>query len=306
MRASASAVRLAGVAAIALSAGCTGPSSPTGSTPGGSNPTNNEGPPAVFVGAGDIGLCGSPWPSRTAALLDGIDGTVFTAGDNAYDSGTADEYLRCYDPTWGRHRARTRPTPGNHEYVSFGATPYYNYFGSAAGPSGLGYYSFDLGAWHVISLNSNVDADPSSPQVQWLKDDLRVSPTTCTLAYWHHPVFSTGEHGDDPKMLHIFRVLYESHADVVVTGHDHDYERFAPQTPDGFRDMTFGIREFVVGTGGHSDLRPFRFTSANSEARNRSTWGVLKLTLRSASYDWEFIPAAGGTFRDSGTGACVK
>jgi hypothetical protein len=254
------------------------------------------------VGAGDIADCSSSGAAATAALLDVISGTVFTAGDNAYSSGSATEFANCYEPTWGRHKARTRPAPGNHEYSS-DAAPYYAYFGSNAGPAGRGYYSYDAGAWHLISLNSNVDMSAGSAQERWLRDDLAATSKRCVLAYWHHPRFSSGSHGSSTQSQAVWQTLYEFGAEVVVSGHDHNYQRFAPQTPDGAADPTRGIREFVVGTGGRSHYS-FSSPIANTEAYNTDTWGVLKLTLGPASYTWEFIPIAGGEFRDTGTGAC--
>lgn len=264
----------------------------------------------VLVGAGDIARCGSGVPAdsrpeATAKLLDTIPGTVFTAGDNAYPDGAVEDFQSCYTPTWGRHRARTRPSPGNHDYNQTDAAPYYAYFGTNAGPSGRGYYSYNLGAWHIISLNSNIAAETTSAQGVWLRADLATHRAACTLAYWHHPVFSSGDHGNDPHMQEIWQILYTFGADVVLNGHDHNYERFAPQTPDGEADPAHGIREFVVGTGGAS-LRAFRSTpEPNSEVRERRTYGVLKLTLRPNGYDWEFVPIAGQTFRDVGSAACV-
>ncbi len=257
----------------------------------------------VLVGAGDIADCGSSGAEATAALLDAIPGTVFTAGDNAYSSGTASEYANCYDPTWGRHKARTRPAPGNHEYNTSGAAPYYAYFGANAGPSGRGYYSYDLGDWHLISLNSNIDMSAGSAQERWLRGDLAATTKTCVLAYWHHPRFSSGSHGSSTESQPLWQALYDYNADVVVVGHDHNYQRFAPQTPNGVADPVRGIREFVAGTGGRSHYS-FSTPIANTEAYSTDTWGVLKLTLDAASYSWEFIPIAGGTYRDSGTGAC--
>ncbi len=257
----------------------------------------------VLVGAGDIADCGSSGAEATAALLDAIPGTVFTAGDNAYSSGTASEYANCYDPTWGRHKARTRPAPGNHEYNTSDAAPYYAYFGANAGPSGRGYYSYDLGDWHLISLNSNIDMSVGSAQELWLRADLAATTKTCVLAYWHHPRFSSGSHGSSTESQPLWQALYDYNADVVVVGHDHNYQRFAPQTPSGAPDPVRGIREFVAGTGGRSHYS-FSTPIANTEAYNTDTWGVLKLTLDAASYSWEFIPIAGGTYRDSGTGAC--
>jgi hypothetical protein len=258
---------------------------------------------AVLVGAGDIADCGDNADAGTAALLDTIPGTIFTAGDNAYSSGTAAQFARCYDPTWGRHKARTRPAPGNHDYRTADGGPYYRYFGATAGPAGRGYYSYDLGGWHIISLNSNVPMSAGSAQERWLRADLAAHPATCTLAYWHHPLFSSSDHGNTPGARPLWQALYDAGADVAIAGHDHVYERFAPQTPAGAPDPARGIREFVVGTGG-ADLYQFPTLQRNSEVRNNTTHGVLKLTLRPTGYDWEFVPAAGGTFRDSGSGTC--
>lgn len=263
---------------------------------------------AVLLGAGDIASCVSEGDEATARLLDTIDGTVFTLGDNAYPSGTPVEFAACYDPSWGRHTSRTRPAPGNHDYHTRGAFGYFDYFGDAAGKPDKGYYSYDLGLWHIIVLNSNCSkidgCGPGSPQEQWLRADLAAHATTCTLAYWHHPRFSSGTHGGDAALDAFWRALYEHHADVVLGGHDHDYERFAPQTPSGKPDPTRGIRQFVVGTGGDR-LRKFEGPAiANSEVRHSETHGVLKLTLYPTSYAWEFIPIAGGTFTDMGTGRC--
>jgi hypothetical protein len=261
----------------------------------------------VFVGAGDIASCSSSGDEATAKLLDGIPGTVYTLGDNAYDSGTATEFADCYDPSWGRHKARTKPAVGNHEYNTLGASGYYSYFGAAAGDPQKGYYSYDLGAWHIVALNSMCEnvggCGANSTMVNWLREDLGAHPSSCTLAYWHHPVFSSGaDHGNDPKMIPSWDVLYAAGADVVLSGHDHDYERFAPQTSSGAPDPARGIREFVVGTGGRSYYR-FGTIRANSEVRNSGTHGVLKLTLHASSYDWQFVPTS-GTFNDSGSASC--
>jgi len=258
----------------------------------------------VLVGAGDIAHCEERGDERTANLLRNIPGTVFTTGNNAYESGTARQFRECYEPTWGRYKARTRPVPGNHDYRTRGAAPYYRYFGANAGPAGLGYYSYDLGAWHVIALNSERPPVPGSAQQEWLSADLAADDGACTLAYWHRPVFSSGEHGSDPTMADTWKQLDEAGVDVVLTGHEHSYERFAPQSHEGVADPN-GIRQFVVGTGGR-DLRPFRTVHANSEVRNSSSHGVLKLTLHAASYDWEFVPVRGSTFRDSGSEACAE
>ncbi len=262
----------------------------------------------VLVGAGDIARCSSSGDEATAKLLDSVSGTVFTTGDNAYESGTAAEFNDCYDPSWGRHKARTKPSPGNHEYYTAGASGYFGYFGAAAGDPTKGYYSYDLGEWHVVALNSMCEnvggCGPTSPMLTWLENDLASNPKACTLAYFHHPLFSSGSvHGNHTKMRAIWDVLYSEDAEVVLNGHEHSYERFAPQRPDGTRDQERGIREFVVGTGG-GGLYPFGSVKANSQVRNASTYGVLKLTLGASSYKWKFVPEAGKTFTDSGTTAC--
>jgi hypothetical protein len=261
----------------------------------------------VLVGAGDIAGCFSPGDEATAELLKGISGTVFTTGDNAYESGAASEFSKCYDPSWGRYKARTRPSVGNHEYYTADASGYFDYFGPAAGDPKRGYYSYDLGAWHIISLNGMCEqvggCGADSPMVSWLEQDLASHPQPCTLAYWHHPLFSSGYHGSAPKMKPSWDALYAAGADVVLNGHDHDYERFAPQTPSGAADDARGIREFVVGTGGR-ELRPLRTITPHSEVHNSDTFGILKLTLHPTSYDWKFVPVAGKTFTDSGSGEC--
>jgi hypothetical protein len=263
---------------------------------------------AVLVGAGDIADCKSPAGAEaTAKLLDKISGTVMAVGDLAYPDGSKENFV-CYDRTWGRARSRTRPAPGNHEFHSSGATPYFDYFGKLAGDPKTGYYSYELGSWHVVVLNSECKdvggCEAGSPEEKWLRADLASHPVACTLAYWHKPLFSSGSaHGNDLTMKPFWDALYEANADVVVNGHDHDYERFAPQTPDGAPDPGRGIREFVVGTGGKNH-RPFSAPKPNSEVRDATAFGVLKLTLKSKSYDWQFVPEEGKTFSDSGSGAC--
>jgi hypothetical protein len=258
----------------------------------------------VFVGAGDIADCSSSGDEATAALLDGIAGTVFTLGDNAYPDGSATDFSDCYDPGWGRHKARTLPAPGNHDYNTNNASGYFGYFGASAGPSGQGYYSYDLGAWHVISLNSEIPMSAGSPQETWLRADLAASTKQCTLAYWHKPRFSSGtNHGDTPETEPLWQALYDFGAELVLSGHEHNYERFAPQTPTGTPEPVRGIREFVVGTGGKSHYDGSN-PIANSEVFNGTTWGVLQLTLEAGSYSWQFIPVPGGTFTDSGSGNC--
>jgi len=258
----------------------------------------------TFVGAGDIAKCDIIGGAvGTARLLDTIPGTVFTVGDNAYPDGSAKNFADCYEPTWGRHKARTRPAPGNHDYHTRNAQPYYDYFGENAGPPGLGYYSYDLGTWHIVSLNNVIEADKRSAQYRWLEEDLKAHPAECTLAYWHIPIFSSGAHGNDWKMREVWRLLYQHGADIVLNGHDHNYERFAPQDDNGKADPAGGIREFIIGTGGGGVYRP-KGKQPNSEVWDNSSYGVLKLTLSPGSYAWEFVPIPGMKFRDSGTGTC--
>jgi hypothetical protein len=258
--------------------------------------------PPVLVGAGDIADCLRTADSATATLLDTIPGLVFTAGDNAYPNGTLAEYTLCYDPTWGRHKNRTRPSPGNHEYHSLGVG-YYAYFGQLAGDSGVGYYSYDFAGWHIISLNSSVPMGAGSAQEQWLRADLARHPAPCTLAYWHHPRFSSGTtHGSNTSVRPLWQALYEAQAEVVVSAHEHHYERFAPQQPDGTADPTNGLREFVVGTGG-ANRYAFGTPIANSEVRNNTSYGVIKLTLNPTGYAWKYITTTGAV-ADSGSGAC--
>lgn len=292
---------------ILLMVGCaaSGPSAAVSIPPSGSAEAPGD---AVLVGAGDIGLCGSTSPRRTAELLDRISGTVFTAGDNAYPNGSAEDFQYYYGPSWGRHRARTRPAVGNHEYRTINGSGYFDYFGAAAGPPSRGYYSYDLGAWHVVVVNSNCGevggCQAGSRQETWLREDLAAHRARCTAAIWHHPLFSSGRHGGGPAVRDIWVALYDAGAEIIVNGHDHDYERFGPQDPSGAADRQRGIREFVVGTGG-AGLRSFpRGPVPNSEARDDTAHGVLKLTLHPEGYDWEFVPAAGGTFTDSGSGTC--
>jgi hypothetical protein len=281
-----------------------------GPTPGpgpGSVPPGSE-PLATLVGAGDIADCNVPGDNATAELLDKIPGTVFTTGDNAYEAGSATQYANCYGPTWGRHKARTRPAPGNHDYGTAGAAEYYRYFGAAAGDPAKGYYSYDLagGAWHAVVINSNcstVSCAAGSAQERWLRADLAASRAPCTVAYWHHPRFSSGTHGSSAALAPIWQALYDHGADLVLAGHDHTYERFAPQRPDGTPEPAFGIRSFVVGTGGRSHYA-FRTPLPNSERRDNTSFGVLRFTLRSGGYDWAFVPIAGNQFTDAGSGSC--
>ncbi|HYU90690.1 MAG TPA: PKD domain-containing protein [Gemmatimonadales bacterium] len=260
---------------------------------------------AVLVGAGDIATATTNGDSLTANLLDGITGTVFTLGDNAYEMGTAAEYTSYYAPTWGRHKPRTRPVPGNHEYSNGAAPGYFGYFGAAAGDPAKGYYSYNLGDWHIIALNGELDVTPASTEVQWLRNDLALYSGRCTLAYWHAPRFVSGVNiTSNPKYQTLWDTLYAYGADVVINGHKHSYERLAPQTPAAVRDTVYGIRSFIVGTGGTGLDGGSPPPVANSEVRDTHTWGVLKLTLNTGSYSWQFVPVAGQTFADAGSGLC--
>jgi hypothetical protein len=265
-------------------------------------------PPVTLVGAGDIAECDEGGAAATAALLAEIEGIVFTSGDNAYPDGSAEDYAECYHPTWGAERHRTRPVPGNHEYDTGSAEDYVRYFGAAAAaPLGETWFSFTAGAWLVVMLDSSCDevggCEADSAQGRWLADQLAGTDRRCTLAVWHHPLFSSGMHGNQEGVKPLWDILHAAGAEVVVNGHDHDYERFAPQDPDGAPDPENGIRQFVVGTGG-ANLRPFEELVPNSEARDASTHGVLRLTLREGGYDWAFLPVDGGTFTDTGSGTC--
>jgi hypothetical protein len=266
----------------------------------------------VLVGAGDIADCTSSntqgplaGAQQTANLIDNIAGTVFAVGDLAYTESSDGNFAKCYDPTWGRHRARTIPVTGNHEYLFPNAADYFNYWGAVAGDTTKGYYSLDLGTWHVVVLNSNCSiiggCSVGSPQEKWLNADLAAHPASCTLALWHCPLFSSTAN-TCPAMKPLFQDLYNAKAELVLSGHAHNYERFALQNPSGVSDPN-GIRQFVVGTGGASH-QGFGTIRANSEVRNGTTFGVLKLTLHPTSYDWDFVPVAGQTFTDSGSASC--
>jgi len=278
-------------------------------------PPKSDGNTFVLVGAGDIAGCEDLRGAQaTAKLLEKIPGTVFAAGDLAYEKGSAAEFQNCYGSTWGEFKDRTRPTPGNHEYGEPGAAAYFQYWGERAGPAGKGYYSFELGAWHIVALNTNCAAQglggcgPGSPQEEWLRKDLAEHPDACMLAYGHHALFSSGilkSHAVHPELKVLWQDLYAAHAALVLAGHEHSYERFGPQDPEGHADAAKGIREIVVGTGGKSH-DPLGFAMANSEVRNADTYGVLKLTLTPGHYAWKFIPEEGKSFTDSGSGECPR
>jgi hypothetical protein len=267
---------------------------------------------AVYA-AGDIAECGKLPPHDsgaaktaeviTANLAQDQAAVVLTLGDNSYPLGVPAEFTDCYHPTWGQFKTRTHPSSGNHEYYTPSANGYFNYFGAAAGPAPAFYYSFDLGKWHLLSLNSNLKGDARLAELAWIKSDLAQHNTRCTLAYWHHPLFSSGGHGNNADMREFWLALEAAHADIVLNGHDHDYERFAPQDDNGQSDEAHGIREFVVGTGGAKLTRLF-LRKANSEFADSSTHGILKLVLKDAGYEWEFLPVAGGTLTDRGAALC--
>lgn len=255
----------------------------------------------VLLVTGDIDGCNEG--EDTAELVTKIPGPVATVGDNAYPGGTAEDFARCYDPTWGKLKDRTRPVPGNHDYDVSKARPYYEYFGAAAGDPATGWYSYDLGTWHVVALNSNCDAVDCEAQTKWLESDLAAHPTPCIAAYWHHPRFTSGTSGGDSAVGDFWKVLYAHGASLVLSGHDHDYERFAPQDPSGKADRPRGIRQFVVGTGGAA-LGSIGRVAPNSEVRNNRAYGVLELTLRPHGYDWRFLATDGDDFTDSGSDTC--
>ena len=265
-------------------------------------------PAQVFVGAGDIGTCTSTDDDATAKLLDGIPGTVFTVGDNVYPDGKAEEYAKCYEPSWGRHKGRTFAAMGNHEYNTPDATPTFDYFGPRIGPRGKAYYSYDLGAWHVVVLNSNDDVVPTaagSAQHQWLKEDLAASNKRCTIAIWHHPRFystTTGEKGHSNKQKAFWDELYAAGVELVLVGHNHHYERFRKQTPSAEPDDQYGVRQFIIGTGGDGGGKPIK-SWENTEALSGAI-GVLKFTLEPDKYSWEFVPIPGETFSDEGSATC--
>ncbi len=271
---------------------------------------NNQGPDggdAFLAAAGDIAKCGFPGDSQTAALIEGLPGTVLALGDNAYDSGTAAEYANCYAPTWGAFFSRTKPIPGNHDYLTPNASGYFGYFGALAGDPAKGYYSYNLGSWHILAINSNCSqvggCKQNNPQELWVRADLAKNQAQCVLAYWHHPMYSSGQTGDNPQMAVIWQDLYNAHAEIVLSGHDHDYERFLPQDANAALDNGRGVVQFVVGTGGGNFTPIIQPIQPNSAVTVEHTYGVLQLTLHTNSYDWAFIAVDGRTL-DSGTANC--
>jgi 3',5'-cyclic AMP phosphodiesterase CpdA len=266
-------------------------------------------PAVTLVAAGDIAQCSGKPPAqsaaaRTAALVAQQDAVVLTLGDNAYEDGTPDEFANCFDPTWGAFKYRIRPAIGNHDARTPGVAGYFGYFGSAAGPAPLGYYSFDHGGWHIVVLNSEIDVSATSEQYRWLTADLAASKARCTIAVSHRPRFNSGaDYGSLPEMGPVFDALYQAGVELLLSGHEHVYERFAPQKGDGTSAATRGVRQFVVGTGGHV-LNQFGATARNSDFRFNADWGVLRLTLGANEYSWQFLSVGGGAPLDAGSGSC--
>jgi hypothetical protein len=263
----------------------------------------------VVVAAGDIADCSSKGDEATARLVEDIDGaTVLAVGDLAYQHGTAEEFAECYDPTWGQFKERTRPIPGNHDYGPKGASAYFEYFGDAAGDPQKGYYSYDLGSWHLVALNSVCQqiggCGRGSAELEWLGRDLSTnSARRCTLVYVHDPLFSARRDANSLKVTHIYEVLYAAGVDVVLSGDYHNYQRFEPQDPEGNADYERGIRQFVVGTGGKNHYA-IGSPIENLKVYNDNTYGVLKLTLKEGGYEWRFVPVEGESFTDSGRARC--
>ena len=266
----------------------------------------------VLLAAGDIAECDHQGDEATGRILaEYPNATIATLGDNAYQDGTLEEFQSCYAPSWGPFKDRTRPATGNHDEATKNAQGYWDFFGAQGGPYDRYYYSYDLGAWHIVVLNSDCwrvrGCEAGDPQAQWLQRDLEQHPNLCILAYWHRPPFSSGRYGDPKdteRVRPLWRVLFEKGADVLLTGHEHSYERFAPMNAEGERDDAGGVRLFVVGTGG-GNLRDFENNPLpTTEVRDDQTWGVLKLTLKPTGYDWNFLPVAGKTFADSGSATC--
>lgn len=295
-----------GRAYLDVLAGVTPTPTPTPSPSASPSPTPTGTPPpsgsVTLLGAGDIAGCASTGDEATANLINTIPGVVFTAGDNVYDSGTATEFTNCYNPSWGQFKSRTMPAAGNHDWLTSGASGFKNYFGISTT-----YYTYSYGGWRIYALDSDCSSvggcGVGSAQYNWLSADLVANPTQCALAYWHHPRFSSGQHGSSTATQPLWQLLYNAGAELVVNGHDHDYERFAPQTPTGVADPINGIREIVVGTGGKNHYA-IGTGIANSLIRNDNTFGAIKFDLSPTSYTWQFIPIAGSTFTDSGADSC--
>jgi hypothetical protein len=274
-------------------------------------PISGLGDPVVNA-LGDIAACDPSYIHRdgqmlTEALMRTLDGPILGLGDYVYPDGTPAYFTSCFDPVWSSIKTRFIPAAGNHEYQYTNAGGYYSYFGAAAGDPTQGYYSFNLGSWHLIALNSNCSAvggcGVGSQQLSWLQADLGANTQKCILAYWHHPLYGSGLEGNTPEVLDFWQALYAAHATLVINGHNHDYERFGPMDPVGNPDPLSGITEIVSGTGG-KDHSPLTKLQPNSRVFNDTDFGVLRLALHADSYEWQFLPVAGGTFTDGGSGKC--
>jgi calcineurin-like phosphoesterase family protein/fibronectin type III domain protein len=261
--------------------------------------------PNYHGGSGTSTACRQKYTSDI--IVNGDYDAVLALGDLQYDSGSLSDFNTVYDPTWGRFKSITYPVVGNHEYGQSGASGYFDYFGSRAGERGKGYYSFDLASWHIIAINSNcgqVSCSANSTQEQWLRADLAAHSNDCTLAMWHHARFSSGHDGDNTFMQTMWKDLVDGNAEILLSGHSHDYERFAPQDANGNLDTSNGVRQFVVGTGGAFFTGLGTSFDDNSQAHQNNTYGILQLTLRADAYDWRFVPEAGKSYSDSGTTSC--
>jgi acid phosphatase type 7 len=254
-----------------------------------------------MLAAGDIGMCGSPGVAQTARLVASLEGEIILAGDIAYPQGSTTDFRDCFNPQWGQFRSRWHPVPGNHEYETRNAAPYFTYFGEAAGTDESGYYSFIAGDWLILMLNSNVPATRGSPQWEFVRGEIERQRTPCTMAVWHHPLFTSGPNGPNTFMRDMWALLETGRVEVILTGHDHLYERFARQTSTGSADPVNGIRQFTAGTGG-AELYNFVRATTNSEARIMK-FGVVRFTLRPAQVEWEFL-AVDGTVNDRGLDTC--
>jgi acid phosphatase type 7 len=291
-----------------LSSGIIGQSGPGPST----SPTAED-LEGILVGAGDIATCPGNADEETAALIDQVvaewpDAIVFTTGDNVYPGGSIEEYRECFEPSWGRHRSRTRPAVGNHDFGETKAAGYHEYWGERGGEFDRYYYSYDVGEWHVVVLSAEchrVGCDLDSEdgeQAEWLVADLEASDARCTIAIWHDPRWSSGRYGNNRDYATFWEILHDHGAEMVINGHEHLYERFEPMDPDGAVDRDRGIMQFTVGTGG-GELRGFESIHPNSAAR-ASEYGVLQLSLGQGRYEWAFLPVDEQGSRDSGSGAC--
>lgn len=274
---------------------------------------------SILIGAGDIGVCGSRGDEQTAMMVDSVltadsvarvESVVFTLGDNAYPAGLDRDFVRCFTPSWGDPKKSLmkliRPSIGNHDYQSRRGEAYYRYFGSRAGPIFKGYYSYELGSWHVVVLNSEIvtqDQAERKQQEAWLKNDLAAHRNLCTLAYFHRPLFSSGAHGASPSMRGLWEIMSAGGVDLVLNGHEHHYERFLPQTPYGVVDTVKGITEIIAGTGGGPLTGIRSRVAANSAIQIQGHWGVLILTLGGEEYRSSFLEI-GGIVWDPSAGKC--